>query len=139
MKTIHTLVQKINTCLEKYSDMGWNYSRIRLQLIPIQQLNSPYALAVETSLLTTPQGQAELKALRKEIEWGDRHSNELGILEIISLRVNKALLQSVTEPVWQGQFPIVRLVKLDDLRSRGAQAAVWYEVTEVNGENFDSR
>jgi len=36
-----------------------------------------------------------LQEVQDEINWGDYHSSELGILEIISLRVNKALLAIV--------------------------------------------
>ncbi len=139
MQNLHTLAKKINNCLEKYSDKDWNYSRIRLQVIPIEEIKSPYALVADAIFIETRQGQAELKALRKDVEWGDRHSNELGILELVSLRLNKALLAVAYGAAGEEQFPVLRLVKIEELRAQNATHALWYEITEVRGEDFDSR
>lgn len=139
MQNLHTLAQKINNCLEKFSDKDWNYSRIRLQVFPIEAIAAPYALVLEGIATDSPRGQAELKALRREIEWGDRHSNELGFLEIASLRLNKALLSVAHGLTAESEIPVLRLAKIEDLRAQNSTHALWYEVTEVSGEEFDSR
>jgi hypothetical protein len=131
--------QQINDALKRHSDKDWNYSRIHLQLRPLVQINSPYVLHIETIELTERPGKDELARLRDEIAWGSRHSDELGILEIISLRVNKALLESTSDEYWGNHRPVVRIVKTQDLVSQGVTYAFWYEVEEVGGEEFDSR
>jgi hypothetical protein len=139
MQNLHTLAEKINTCLEKYSDKDWNYTRIRLQVLPLEVIASPYALVLETISTDSSRGQAELKALRREIEWGDRHSNELSFLELASLRLNKALLTVGFGATGELQFPVLRLAKLETLRAQNYTHALWYVAEEVVGEEFDSR
>jgi hypothetical protein len=139
MENLHTLAQKINNCLEKYSDKDWNYSRISLQVLPIEAIAAPYALVLEVIPTDSQRGQAELKTLRREIEWGDHHSNELGFLELASLRLNKAFLAVAHGLTGESQYPVLRLAKIEDLRAQNASHALWYEVTEVSGEEFDSR
>ena len=127
MKIPHDIseaAQRINRALAGYSDKDWNYSRIHLQLRALTDINSPYVLWIEPS--------DDLKTLQSEISWGNRHCDELGILEIVSLRLNKALME-LKESV------IVRLVKKEELQAQGFEEAFWYEVEEVAGEEFDSR
>lgn len=132
-------VQQINDALIARSDKDWNYSRIHLQMRPLAQINSPYVLRIEQINLTEKSGKQELARLRHEIEWGRHHSDELGILEIISLRVNAALLESTSDPFWEYHRPVLRLVKKQELADQGIAEAIWYEVEEVSGEEFDSR
>jgi hypothetical protein len=79
-----------------------------------------------------------MKALTDEIAWGERHSSELGILEIVSLRINKALL-TASNSLWRDKRPVLRLAKRNLLLDQGVRAALWYEVREVTGEDFESR
>jgi hypothetical protein len=139
VQKLHDLERKINTCLEKYSAKDWNYSRLSVQVIPLQAIEGPFALVVETADLTTKQGRAELKLLQQEVDWGDRHSSELGFLELVSLRLNKALLAVGDRQQLEAAWPILRLAKRDDLVAKGETLALWYKVTEVSGEEFDSR
>jgi len=130
------IANRINSAIEARSDKDWNYSRILLQSRPLAQINSPYALWVEH--LDTADHD-ELEQLRKEVAWGCRHGDELGILEIVSLRLNKALLESTSDDSWAGRRPVLRLVKKQELEAKGIVEAYWYEVREVCGEDFDSR
>jgi hypothetical protein len=139
VQNLHTLAEKINNCLEKYSDKDWNYTRLRLQVLPIEAIGAPYALVLETISTDTARGQAELKALRREVEWGDHHSNELGFLELVSLRLNKAFLAVAFGVTGESQFPVLRLAKLETLRAQNHTHALWYVIEEVVGEEFDSR
>ena len=133
------LVQWINENLRSYSDKDWNYSRIRLQPRTLAQMDSPYVLWIEYADSRDQQGEIELKRLKDEIRWGCQHGDELGILEIANLRLNKALLESTTDEHWSYQRPIVRLAKRQQLEAQGIVDAFWYEVEEVSGEDFDSR
>ena len=133
------LIQKINEALLAVPDKEWNYSRITLQLRPLAQLDSPYSLWLEQVDISQKAGKAELARLRSEISWGGRHSEELGILEIMSLRLNRALLEHTTDEFWDNQRPVVRITKKQALQSQGIIEALWYQVEEVGGEDFDSR
>src|SRR5438046_3017459 len=86
------IVEWINATLQKYSDKDWNYSRIKLIQIEVVSSECPYLLTCELMEVRTLKGRQALKDVQNEVAWGDHHSSELGILEIISLRVNKALL-----------------------------------------------
>lgn len=136
---IHDLEKKINTCLAQYADKDWNYSRIRVQPLFLEEVKCQYVLWFELIDPTTKQGRSDLQLVQKEVVWGDHHSNELGILELISLRLNKALLAVSNDSFWDRQRPILRLAKRDDLQAQGVSVALWYEVQEIAGEDFDSR
>lgn len=84
------------------------------------------------------EGEADLRALRDEVAWGSRHSDELGILEIVSLRINKAILQALGEKP-SAEQPVLRIVKKQELESHQITEAFWYEIQEVSGEDFENR
>jgi hypothetical protein len=133
-------VHQINKALEAYSNKDWNYSRIHLVIRPLQDFDSPYALTIESLDLNTTVGQNDLKALVEELKWGERHSSELGVLEVVSLRVNKALLEITSDQYWDHMLrPVVRIAKKDVLAGKKFTNAIWYQVTEVAGEDFDNR
>jgi hypothetical protein len=77
--------------------------------------------------------------LSDEVKWGDRHSSELGVLELISLRINKALLESTSDKFWQNKRPFLRVVSRHLLVEQAVKSALWYDVREVRGEDFDNR
>jgi hypothetical protein len=132
-------LERVNKALLTYSDKDWNYSRISLLEKQLDSLESPYVLRFEILDLMTKQGRAELKALSDEVKWGERHSSELGVLEIVSLRINKALLEVTSDEYWQSQRPVARIAKRELLLAQGITSALWYEVREVAGEDFDNR
>ena len=136
---LQNFADAINEALLKVSDKDWNYSRIQLLCRDLASSEGPYALWVDRLDLETNEGRAALRACAKEVSWGDRHSSELGILEIISLRLNKALLEGTDGDHW-GQFrPIIRVISRQDIEAKGIGTAFWYEVTEVTGVDFDTR
>ncbi len=137
--TLEEVVTRLNAGLGSCTDKDWNYSRISLSVRPLDDLNSPYVLWPEVLDLVTREGRADLKALSDEVKWGERHSSELGILEIISLRINKALLENTSDHASQRRRTILRIVKKHLLAEQGIRAALWYEVQEVAGEDFDNR
>jgi hypothetical protein len=130
---------QVNEALRIYSDKDWNYSRILLVIRPLDKLDGPYALILETLDLNTQQGRRDLKALVDEVKWGQRHSSELGMLEVVSLRINKAMLEITNDEHWQHRRQVVRIVRKEDVAGRGITHAFWYQVTEVAGEDFDNR
>jgi hypothetical protein len=132
-------VTRINKALQNYSEKDWNYSRILLRMSDFQSISGPYVLWIEHVQTKTSQGQSDVKTISSEVAWGERHSNELGILEIISLRLNKALLETTEESTWNYQQPIIRIVSKQFLAQQGVRSALWYDVVEVLGEDFDSR
>ncbi len=142
---VQPLVQKINAALKRYSDKDWNYSRIALTVVEVSATESPYLLGCELVDLGTRQEAKALKDVQSEVTWGDHHSNELGILELVSLRVNKALLAVASREDFvsgdppRKHHPVLRLVKRADLLAAKVAKAIWYEVQEVAGEEFDSR
>lgn len=139
------LVQRLNEFLKKFSDKDWNYSRIRITLVNVTAVQAPYLLGCELIDTTTTKGAREVRDVQSEITWGDHHSNELGILELVSLRLNKAFLAVTGEDFRSEEDhtralqPVVRLVKRTELITAGATHALWYQVEEVSGEEFDSR
>lgn len=136
---LQQLVTRLNAALESYSDKDWNYSRISLSIRPLDEFDSPYLLWPEVLDLVTKQGRNDLKALSDEVKWGERHSSELGVLELVSLRINKALLESSSDESWQNKRPVLRVVSRHLLIEQGVALAIWYEVREVRGEDFDNR
>lgn len=129
----------INAALGRYSDKDWNYSRIRLVPCPIRETDAPYLLMVEWMDVRSKTGQAAYKTSQDEVTWGGRHSHELGVLEIISLRLNLALSQVTSAEFWDGVRPVVRLQKKAAIEALGQTHAFWYRVDEVQGEEFDNR
>lgn len=99
----------------------------------------PYVLWCEWLDLRQKHNQREINDIKEEIRWGERHSNELGILELISLRINKALLESTSDEYWEFHRPVIRVAKTKLLTDQGIEEAFWYQVTEVEGEEFDNR
>ena len=87
----------------------------------------------------TDAGLRAFKDCEGEVTWGERHSAELGILEIVSLRLNRALMAVGTPEDFKNARPVVRLIKRSDLEGAGIGHAFWYRVTEVQGEEFDNR
>ena len=137
--TTDITASKINTALRGYSDKDWNYSRILLIPKPLADILGPYALCFEQITTKEKSSMAELKSVADEVKWGDHHSNELGILELISLRINKALFDSTSDEFWDFKRPVVRLVKKETLAEKGITSAFWYEVLEVAGDDFENR
>ena len=133
------LVAQVNKALLDYSDKDCNYSRISLSTCPLRSLDSPYSLWLEILDLETKQGRSDLKTLSDEVKWGERHSSELGMLEVVSLRINRALLEITSDDHWQHKRPVVRIVKKEVLVKKQVANAVWYQITEVVGEDFDNR
>ena len=138
-RALDEMVTKINSVLERYSDKDWNFSRISLEIKDLQNSDSPYLLWPERIDLANKTGRNELKNLRDELKWGERHSSELGVLELVSLRVNKALLESSNDEFWKNKRPVVRLIKIQVLAEQGVESALWYRIREVQGEYFDNR
>jgi hypothetical protein len=128
---------RINDSLARLPDKEWNYSRIRLVAHPVDLQLSPYMLVIEHVMTSTTEGKAALKNAQAEVSWGERHSNELGILELISLRLNRLLLAQTED--WPDRFPLVRIAKSEELLDQGVSTAMWYDVKEVSGEDFDTR
>ena len=133
------MTSKINDALAGYSDKDWNYSRLALQMKELSLIDGPYALWIEVVPTETTQGKRDLKTCSIEVSWGERHSNELGILEIVSLRMNRALCEMTTDDFWNQQRPVIRVVARQKLIHQRVTEALWYEVHEVSGEEFDTR
>lgn len=136
MKTPNELsgiLLEANESLAKCTDKDWNYSRIRLCQRPLAEITSPYVLWIEVI-----GRDSEFKQLQAEVAWGSRHSDELGILEIVSLRLNKALMQASSNTQTE-KHPVIRIVKKQELESQQIAEAFWYEIQEVCGEDFDTR
>jgi hypothetical protein len=136
---LQSSVDRVNLALQDYSDKDWNYSRISLNTIPLDTFNSPYILNLEVLDLKTKQGRTDLKTLSDEVKWGERHSSELGMLEVVSLRLNKALLEVTSDEYWEFKRPVVRIVKKEVATAKPDTHAIWYQITEVVGEDFDNR
>ena len=131
--------EAINKALQRFSDKDWNYSRIFLETKPLAKLASPYVLGVDWLDVRNKQGQADYKSSLDEVTWGERHSHELGLLEIASLRLNRALAKVTTADYWRGIRPVIRLQKRSDLLQKSQIFAFWYRVEEVHGEEFENR
>ncbi len=132
-------VELVNTALQDYSDKDWNYSRISLIIRPLDTLDGPYILRLESLDLKTKQGRADLKTLSDEVKWGERHTSELGMLEVVSLRINKALLEVSSDERWQFKRPVLRIAKKESLAGKQDTYALWYQIKEVAGEDFENR
>jgi hypothetical protein len=133
------LVEQVNAALLNYSDKDWNYSRISLTTKPFCDAGCPYVLKIEILDQTTREGRDELKTLADEVKWGDRHSSELGMLEVVSLRINKALLEVTSNDYWNQKRPVIRVVKMQTIEREATTGSIWYRITEVVGEEFDNR
>jgi hypothetical protein len=136
---LRTIPDRINSALDRYSGKDWNYSRIYLEQKPLSEIHGPYVLWCDLISTKTKQGIADLETVQHEVSWGDRHSNELGILEIISLRLNKALFETTSNEFWGTERPVVRVVRKQAIEQQGISDAFWYRVQEVWGEEFDNR
>jgi hypothetical protein len=136
---LEQLVTSLNSALESYSDKDWNYSRISLTVKLLSDLESAYFLWPEVLDLNTKPGKDDLRSLFDEVKWGEHHSSELGVLEIISLRINKALLECTRNEFWQNQRLVLRVVDRHLLADKGVAYAFWYDVLEVAGEDFENR
>jgi hypothetical protein len=136
---LSSTVTAINDALSRYSDQDWNYSRVSLTLESINESESPYALFYDTINTELADAKESLKNLAHELKWGERHSSELGFMELVSLRVNKALLDVTPNNHWHGKRPVVRILPRQELRNKGITYVIGYIVTEVAGEEFDSR
>ena len=133
------LVEQVNAALQNYSDKDWNYSRITLISTGLHKVDGPYVLSLEILDQNTIEGRSQLKTLSDEVKWGDRHSSELGMLEIVSLRINKALLEVTSHEFWNQKRPVVRVIKKQPTAKEDVMNAVWYQITEVAGEEFNNR
>ena len=138
-RQMETAVKQVNSALQGYSDKDWNYSRISLTIRRLDELDSPYILRLETLDLKTKQGRTDLKTLSDEVKWGERHTSELGMLEVVSLRLNKALLEITSDEHWQFKRPVVRIVKKEVPAVQQDNYAIWYQIDEVAGDDFDNR
>ena len=136
---METAVNRVNVALQDYSVKDWNYSRISLTTRTLDTLDSPYILRLEVLDLKSKQGRTELKTLSDEVKWGERHASELGMLEVVSLRINRALLEVTSDEYWQFKRPVVRIAKKEVLAGKETTHAIWYQITEVAGEDFDNR
>ena len=136
---LEAAVKQVNAALQDYSDKDWNYSRISLTSRPLDTPDSPYILKLEVLDLKTKQGRSDLKTLSDEVKWGERHASELGMLEVVSLRINRALLEVTSDEHWQFKRPVVRIAKKEVLAGKEVARALWYQITEVAGEDFDNR
>jgi hypothetical protein len=108
-------------------------------MCPLDKLDCPYTLKIDLLDQTTKAGQEELKTLTSEVKWGDRHSSELGMLEVVSLRINKALLEITTNEDWNQKRPVIRIAKRQQVDSETNTSVLWYQIIEVSGEEFDNR
>src|ERR1035438_2365237 len=131
------LIKQVNAALLDYSDKDWNYSRITLIIKPLSNAECPYVLKIEILDQNTKEGRNELKTLSDEVKWGDRHSSELGMLELVSLRINKALIEVTSNDYWNQKRPVVRVIKQQPIDRENTTQAIWYHITEVAGEDFD--
>lgn len=131
--------EAINSALKQFSDKDWNYSRILLIIKELKDFTSPYFLRIEWLNMNAKKGIADYKTILDEVTWGSRHSYELGILEIISLRLNYALSEVTSTDYWHQVRPVFRLQKKDEALAQGYTHGFWYEIQEVQGEEFENR
>ena len=129
----------INDALKAFCDKDWNYSRITLETSSLQLLQTPYVLWIDYIDVGTKPGSLDFKNYSREVTWGVRHSSELGILELISLRINNALIESSSDEHWNYRRPVVRIEKREELVKQNITEALWYRITEVEGDEFDNR
>lgn len=131
--------EAINQAIKRFSDKDWNYTRLTLIMRNLNEISAPYVLGIDWLDVREKQGQLEYRTILNEITWGARHSNELGLLEIVSLRLNHALSEVSADEYWRGIRPVVRLQKRVDLLETGQTYAFWYRAEEVEGEEFENR
>jgi hypothetical protein len=135
----HSLLDRVNSALLNYSDKDWNYSRMSLITKLLGNTDGPYVLKIEVLDQTTKEGRNDLRSLMDEVKWGDRHSSELGMLEVVSLRINEALLEVTSNDYWHQKRPVIRIAKKEGIDRQATTHAIWYQITEVAGEDFDNR
>lgn len=135
------LADQINAALAAVPDKDWNYSRLRLLALPLTQIRGPFALGCDWVHPRSRAGRQQLKSLEAEMEWGARHSDDLSFLEIASLRINRALSQYAgpKSKFWGESYPILRVVRREQLRAMGSTMGLWYEIEEVEGSEFERR
>jgi hypothetical protein len=131
--------QAVNQVLARFSEKDWNYSRLSLKVLSINEIDGPYALTIDWIDVQGKAGKNVYKNCLNEVTWGGRHSHELGILELISLRMNKALSEVSSDDFWHGVRPVLRLQKKTELEKLGQNHGFWYQVEEVEGEEFENR
>jgi hypothetical protein len=68
-----------------------------------------------------------------------RESSELGMLELLSLRINKALLEVTGNEHWNQKRPVIRIAKKQGVDRENTTHAIWHRITGVAGEEFDNR
>jgi hypothetical protein len=129
----------INKAIKKFSDKDWNYSRISLVIKRLNEINAPYVLHIEWLDIKGKKGAAEYKESVGEVTWGQRHTHELGMLEIASLRLNQALNMVTSSEYWHNIRPVIRLQKKEEISRRLQTHAFWYQIEEVQGEEFENR
>ncbi len=134
-----SFAEHVNALLKRYPDKEWNYSRITLTVRSLDSLATEYVLWPDSIDPRNAAGRESLKSMLKELAWGDRHSSELGILELISLRLNRALVELTGGLEAVGEIPVIRVVPRQSIQPKTAAQVLWYEVIEVSGEDFDSR
>ena len=134
-----SVLDRVNSALLNYSDKDWNYSRISPVSKLLENIDGPYVLKLDVLDLTTREGRNELRSLVDEVKWGDRHSSQLGMLEVVSLRINKALLEVSSDDYWRQKRPVIRVVKKEGADREDITHVIWYQITEVAGEDFDNR
>jgi len=131
--------EAINQALNRFSDKDWNYSRILLETKVLKEVSSSYVLNIDWLDMRSKQGQTDYQNSLNEVTWGERHCRELGMLEIASLRLNRALAEMTTADYWHQVRPVIRLQKRSELLEKGQAHAFWYRVEEVQGEEFENR
>jgi hypothetical protein len=129
----------MNQSLKRVSDKDWYYSRISFVVKSLQEIDSPYVLQVDWIDTRSKNGEKHYKEMISELTWGQRHSYELGILEIVSLRLNQGLNTVTSSEYWHGIRPIVRVEKKQELLDISQTHGFWYQIQEVQGEEFESR
>ena len=130
---------RLDEVLDRYSDKDWAYSRVALEVRSLAELDTPYVLWLEWISTASPEGRKAFKNCEDEVTWGEHHTSELGILEIVSLRLNRALMSVSTQEDFNGCRPVIRMMKKSELAEAGIRDAFWYRVTEVQGDEFDNR
>jgi hypothetical protein len=138
-KDLRAWCDAINNVLKRYSDKDWSYSRIYLIIKKLDEVSAPYSLRIDWLDVKGKKGKEEYQEVVGELTWGQRHSNELGILEIISLRLNQALNTVTSSEYWHGVRPVLRLQKTEELIQNLHTHTFWYQIEEVQGEEFEAR
>lgn len=138
-RQLEEVAGRLDEVLTRYSDKDWAYSRVALEVRPLAELDAPYVLWLEWIPTALAEGRKAFKNCEDEVTWGEHHSSELGILEIVSLRLNRALMSVSSQEDFNGCRPVVRMMKRSELEQAGIRDAFWYKVSEVQGDQFDNR